>query len=142
MNFIFSNNNALLHLLSIHQHFNLFQNNTKQEILSLHPTISCRRYPLTLTSVSVPRKVSIGQQWTTELPNGWNDLKYIWSLCHFQVAIMCQGNSDHRRMTYKFQNEYPICYIVISQSFCDYVISAVHNTFQYSCLLSLSYEHN
>jgi hypothetical protein len=52
-----------------------------------------------------------------------------------------QGNSDHRRVTYKFKNIFPICYIATSQSFCDSVISAVQNTLQYSCLL-LSYEHS
>jgi hypothetical protein len=38
-----------------------------------------------------PRKVSVWQQWTTDLSNCLNDLKCIWSLCHFQVTIHIKG---------------------------------------------------
>jgi hypothetical protein len=77
-------------------------------------------------------------------PQTFQMVEIIWYLVTVSLSghHTYQANSDHRRVTYKFKNIFPICYIANSQIFCDSVISAVRNTLQYSCLLSLSYEHS
>lgn len=142
MKFILPNNDAVLHSLSDRHHFNLFQNNTKQEILSLHPTISCRRYPLTLTSVFVPRKVSVWQQWTTDLSNGWNYLKYIWTLCHFQVTIHIRGIQITEEWHTNSKTYFPFAILLIPKVsvILSFLLCTIHWSIAicYRCIMNIA----